>query len=147
MDSYTYPLKFLHRYSFPILAAPDLHFLQLAPTVSTFLRLLCYKASYSCVLSHCVQLFATSWTIAYQVPLSMGFSRQEYWSGLPFPAPGNLPVLGIKLTSPALTGGLFIPLNHLGSTQGLDLKATFTISTFHAKNFVLFSFKASFFKP
>ena len=74
----------------------------------------------------------------------MGFSRQEYWSGLPFPAPGNRPVLGIKLMSPALTGGLFIPLNHLESPQGLDLKATFTISTFHAKNFVLFSFKASF---
>ena len=91
-----------------------------------------------------IQLFATPWTIAYQVPLSMGFSWQEYWSGLPFSAPGNIPVLGIKPTSPALTGGFFIPLNHLGSPQGLDLKAIFTISTFHAKIFVLFSFKASF---
>ena len=41
-------------------------------------------------LSH-VQLFATPWTVALQAPLSMGFSRQEYWSGLPFPPPGNLP--------------------------------------------------------
>ena len=39
---------------------------------------------------------ATLWTIACQVPLSMGFSRQEYWSGLPFPSPGDLPDLGIK---------------------------------------------------
>ena len=41
-------------------------------------------------LLSCVQLFAIAWTIAYQVPLSVGFSRQEYWSGLPFPSPeGN----------------------------------------------------------
>ena len=38
-----------------------------------------------------VQLFATPWTVAYQAPLSMGFSRQGYWSGLPFPSPGDLP--------------------------------------------------------
>ena len=38
-----------------------------------------------------VRLFATPWTVADQVPLSMGFSRQEYWSGLPFPSPGHLP--------------------------------------------------------
>ena len=43
-----------------------------------------------CVLSH-VRLFATPWTIAHQVPLSMEFSRQEYWSGLPCPTPGDLP--------------------------------------------------------
>ena len=49
-----------------------------------------------------VQLFATPWTVSYQVPLSMGFSRQEYWSGLPFPSPGNLPNPGIKPLSPAL---------------------------------------------
>ena len=41
-------------------------------------------------LSH-VRLFATPWTVAYQASLSMGFSRQEYWSGLPFPSPGDLP--------------------------------------------------------
>ena len=42
------------------------------------------------------------WTLAYQAPLSMGFSRQEYWSGLPFPSPGDLPDPGIKPRSPAL---------------------------------------------
>ena len=54
------------------------------------------------MLSHFshVQLFATLWSIACQAPLSMGFSRQEYWSGLPFPAPGDLPDPGIKFESP-----------------------------------------------
>ena len=61
------------------------------------------------MLSHfsCVQLFATLWIIAYQAPLSMGFSGQEYWSGLPCPPPGHLPDTGIKptsLESPALAG-------------------------------------------
>ena len=46
-------------------------------------------------LSH-VRLFATPWTVAYQAPLSMGFSRQEYWSGLPFPSPGDLPTQGLN---------------------------------------------------
>ena len=75
-----------------------------------------------CILSlfsH-VRLFATSWTVAHQVPLSMGFSMQEHWSGLPCPSPGDPPNLGIKpaslfffffkpvsLKSPALVGGLF----------------------------------------
>ena len=52
-------------------------------------------------LSH-VRLFATPWTVAYQAPLYMGFSRQECWSGLPFPSPGDLPDPGIKPWSPAL---------------------------------------------
>ena len=52
-------------------------------------------------LSH-VRLFATPWTVAYQAPLPMGFSRQKYWSGLPFPSPGDLPNPGIKSGSPAL---------------------------------------------
>ena len=52
-------------------------------------------------LSH-VRLFATPWTVARQAPPSMGFSRQEYWSGLPFPSPGDLPDPGIKPRSPAL---------------------------------------------
>ena len=57
----------------------------------------------ACVLSRFsrVQLFATLWTLALQAPLSMGFSRQEYWSGLPRPPPGDLPNPGIELTSPA----------------------------------------------
>ena len=49
-----------------------------------------------------VSLFATLWTVAYQAPPSMGFSRQEYWSGLPFPSPGDLPNPGIEPVSPAL---------------------------------------------
>ena len=49
-----------------------------------------------------VQPFATLWTVACQAPLSMGFSRQEYWSGLTFPPPGLLPNEGIKPESPAL---------------------------------------------
>ena len=49
-----------------------------------------------------VRLFATPWTVAYQAPPSMEFSRQEYWSGLPFPSPGDLPDPGIKPWSPAL---------------------------------------------
>ena len=52
-------------------------------------------------LSH-VQLFATPWTEAYQAPQSMEFSRQEYWSGLPFPSPGDLPNPGIGPGSLAL---------------------------------------------
>ena len=53
------------------------------------------------LLSH-VRLFATPWTVAYQAPPSMGFSRQEYWSGLPFPSPGDLPNPRIEPESPAL---------------------------------------------
>ena len=49
-----------------------------------------------------VRLFATPWTVAHQAPLSMGFSRQEYWSGLPFPSPGDLPNPGMEPRSPAL---------------------------------------------
>jgi len=57
-----------------------------------------------------VQLFATLWTVAHQISLAMGFSRQVYWSGLPFSIPGDLPNSGIKTTSlmsPALAAGFF----------------------------------------
>ena len=47
-------------------------------------------------------VFATLWTVAHQTPLSMEFSKQEYWSGLPFPSPGDLPDPGIEPRSPAL---------------------------------------------
>ena len=57
-------------------------------------------------LSH-VQLFATPWTVAHQALLSMGFSRQEYWSGLPFPSPGDLANPWIEPGSPTLAGGFF----------------------------------------
>ena len=66
-----------------------------------------------CVLScySCVQLFVTLWTIAHQAPLSMGFSRQEYWSGLPCPPPGDILDPGIKPGSPLAS----LPLSHRGS--------------------------------
>ena len=69
----------------------------------------CSLGYYVCVLScfSLVWLFVTPWTIAHQAPLSMGFPRQEYWSGLPFPSPGDLPDPGIKpgsLSSSALAG-------------------------------------------
>ena len=58
------------------------------------------------LLSH-IQLFVSPWTVACQAPLSMGLSRQEYWSGLPFPPPGDLSDLGIKPKSPALADVFF----------------------------------------
>ena len=63
-----------------------------------------------CVCATRVWLFVTPWTVAHQASLSMGFSKQEYWSGLPSPSPGNLPNPGIELasfSSPALAGGFF----------------------------------------
>ena len=62
----------------------------------------CRKVKSESEVTHCVLLFATPWTVAYQAPPSMGFSRQEYWSGLPFPSPGDLPNPGIEPRSPAL---------------------------------------------
>ena len=56
----------------------------------------------------CVRLFVTLWTVARQALLSVGFSRQEYWSRLPFPSPEVLPNPGIELASPALADGFFI---------------------------------------
>ena len=59
------------------------------------------------MLSHFshARLFATPWAVARQTPLSMGFSREEYWSGLPCPPPGDLPDPGIELGSPSLADG------------------------------------------
>ena len=64
-----------------------------------------------CVQSlSCVLVFVTSWMVTHQAPVSVGFPRQEYWSELPFPSPGDLPNPGIDPTSLAspLTGGFFI---------------------------------------
>ena len=55
----------------------------------------------------CVRLFVIPWTVAHQAPLSMGFSRQEYWSELPFPSPGDLPNPGVEPASSALAGRFF----------------------------------------
>ena len=65
---------------------------------------MCAKSLQSCLT------FLSLWTVAHQAPLSMEFSRQEYWSGLPFPSPGDLPYPGIKPDS--------LPLSHQGSPQG-----------------------------
>ena len=64
------------------------------------------------VICHCLVTvvsysFMTPWTVTQQIPLSMGFLKQEYWSGLPFPSPGDLPDPGIKPGSSALAGKLF----------------------------------------
>ena len=58
------------------------------------------------LLSH-VRLFATPWAVGHQASLSMGFFRQEYWSGVPFPPPGDLSDPGVKLETHALAGGFF----------------------------------------
>ena len=71
------------------------------------------------VTQSCPDLSETPWTVAHQVPLSMGFSRQEDWSGLPYAAPGDFPDPGIKpesLVSPASAGGFFT-----ASTTGVYL--------------------------
>ena len=65
----------------------------------------------------------TPWTVVRQAPLSMGFSKQEYWSGLPFPSPGDLPDPGIKPRSPALQADFFYQLSYKGSPLG-TLKKT-----------------------
>ena len=80
-------------------------------------------ASCACVLGHfsCAGLFETLWTIAGQTPPFMGFSRQEYWSGLPCPPPGDLPDPGVEtvsLMSPALAGR-FLPLGLPGKPGDL----------------------------
>ena len=62
--------------------------------------------TFECV-SACVRHFVTPWTVTRQASWSMGLSRQEYWSGLPFPPAGDLPNSGIEPTCPALAGGFF----------------------------------------
>ena len=63
-----------------------------------------------------MRFFATLWTVACQAPLSVGFSRQEYWNELPFPPPGDLLNPGIEPTYPAYWQAGSLPLSHLGST-------------------------------
>ena len=70
-------------------------------------------------LSH-VQLFVNPWTVAHQAPLSIGFSRQEYWSGLPCPSPGDLPNPGIKPRSPALQADALTSEPAKGVSDGLQ---------------------------
>ena len=80
-----------------------------------------------------VWLFVTPWTVAHQAPLSMGFSRQEYWSGLPFPSPGDLLEQGMEPMSPVLQVDA-LPLSHLGNSYKLAIFWNFKVYTdFHSK--------------
>ena len=75
-----------------------------------------------------VRPFVTPWTVAHQAPQSMEFSRQEYWSGLPFPFPGDLPNPGIEPRSPALQADA-LPLEPPGKPQ-IDWETVETVSDF-----------------
>ena len=80
-----------------------------SPPLPTSIHALGRGGGYALVAKSCL-ILATPWTVARQAPLSMGFSRQEYWSGLSFPSPGGLPDPGIEPefpVSPALACGLF----------------------------------------
>ena len=68
----------------------------------------------TCKVASVVLEFVTLWTVAHQAPLSMGFSRQGYWHGLPFPSPGDLPDPETKSMSPELQVD-FLPLSHQGN--------------------------------
>ena len=71
----------------------------------------------------CVPLFVTPWTIALQVPLPVGFSKQEYWSGLPFSSPGDLPNAEIILTSlkPSALAGRFFTTTSTWESYGNEM--------------------------
>ena len=89
-------------------------------TISTASVLICSVLSNS---------FVTRWTAALQTPLPTGFSRQEYWSGLPFPSPGDLPYTGTESVSPVsciscIGRWILVPLSHLGSNSISILKST-----------------------
>ena len=99
---------------------------ELADGLNRFSKAACVRAK----SVQCVWLFAKLWTVAHQAPLSMTFSRQEYWSGLPFPPLGGLPGPGTEpssLVSPALAGGFFTtraigkPLPKLAGEDWLQL--------------------------
>ena len=85
-------------------------------------------------------LFATPWSVACQAPLSMGFSRQECWSGWPFPPPGDLPGPGIEHESPALQEEI-LPVSHVGSplqTFGLPYHFSYWNQIPYISNLVLY---------
>ena len=106
-----------------------------------------YSECWTLMLFSCchVQLSATPWTVAYQAPLSKGFSKQEYWIGLPFPSPGDIPDPGIEAGSPELQAGS-LPLSHLGSPSTLLVKykcCTYIHSKIQKKSTILLSSIAS----
>ena len=105
-----------------------IHTLKLQVTDFFFHEGLDAKYGNACMLScfSYVQLFATLWTIARQAPLSLGFSTQEYWTGLPCPPPGDLPNPGIEPRSPALLADSLLPEapgDFLGKNSGVSCRA------------------------
>ena len=101
------------------------------PSLSTVPYRDFYRCLYMCWLFSRVWLFATPWTVAHQAALSVDFSRQEYWSGLPFPSPGDLSHPGIEPRSPALQADS-LPLSHHGSP-----KACITVLFYSYQHFYL----------
>ena len=93
------------------------------------------------MLSH-VPLFATLWAVAHQAPLSTGFPRQEYWSGLPFPPPGDLPDSGVEPRSPTLQADSLLSeppgKPHLLYCAEIYSKDTFKEKIFHGIYVALF---------
>ena len=89
-----------------------------------------------CVRAHSlsrIQLFVTPLTVDCQAPLSMGFFRQEYWSGLPFPPPGDLPNPGIEPTSAALAGKVFTKEPQLAHLANNTFRSYFPNTTLTIK--------------
>ena len=100
--------------AYPVWQTDSLPLSHLGGPFSCISHYLCDMLSWAKSLSR-VRLFATPWTAAYQAPPSMGFFRQEYWSGLPFPSPGDLPNPGIEPGSPDRRQTLY-RLSHQGRT-------------------------------
>ena len=111
-----------NRYTFKVFSAQKSKHSQLTSlfksnhnflSLCIFILRYCFSKYYQCVCAQVlsrVQLFETPWTIAHQAPVSMEFSRQKYWSGLPFPTLEDLPDSGIEPASPALADGFFTTL-------------------------------------
>ena len=99
---YTYSVPPLHCLDLPPIPPPHI---PLAPLSTSPTRVIC--CCYCLIAKSCPILLWPPWAVIHQVPWFMVFPRQEYWSELPFPTPGDLPNPGIKPASPALAGGFF----------------------------------------
>ena len=88
------------------------------------------------VIRSCVRLFATPWSVACQDPLSMGCSRQEYWNGLPFPSPGNLPTQELNLRLLYRQAGS-LPLSHQGNPKEKMVSFKFYTEPYHFIYFLI----------
>ena len=127
----------LYIYMYAVKSSPLIRLIDTFITSHTYLSAgvwesLSYILLHSRVVSHFshVQLFASLWTVAPQAPLSLGFSRQEYWSGLPCPSPGDLPDPEIKPRAPTLQADSLPaelqgkPLTYIADLLTLNSKAT-----------------------